>query len=258
MIAMALAICGCGASTAKQSNQASLAGTQWVVQTLAGQPPMAGTTLTAEFSERDISGSAGCNHYSGSYQASDSHLTIGTVAMTEMYCTEPAGLMEQEQAFLSALTAVASYRLTADRLEMLDSTAKVVLTFTSPAPMPEVTLEDTDWALTTLIEGETATSLVNGTAIRLRFEKGTVSGSAGCNDYHGAYTLQRGTLKIAEIGMTKKNCVEPAGTMEQEAHYIDILQNATIFELDANQLTLRTADGRGLVFTAAQHENQAN
>lgn len=250
LILMAMALEACGPGDAGQTGGASLEGTQWVLLALNGQPPLAGTTPTAEFSESEISGSTGCNHYFGSYEATGSDLTISEVGMTEMYCMEPAGVMEQEQAFLSVLASVTSYRLAADRLEMLDSVGNVVLAFAPPAPMPEVTLEGTEWALTTFIEGETAMSLISGAAITVRFEDGKVWGSAGCNDYGGPYTLERGTLGLAGFDITGQRCSEPVGIMEQEAKYIDVLGSVTIFEIDANQLTLSTTDGRGLVFTA--------
>jgi heat shock protein HslJ len=234
----------------EQTDGASLEGTQWVLLELNGRPPLADAPATADFSESEIGGTTGCNHYFGSYRASGSDLTISEVGMTEMYCMEPAGVMEQEQEFLTALGTVAGYRLAADRLEMLDAAGDVVLAFAPPAPLPEVTLEDTEWALTAFTEGEAATSLISGTAINLRFEGGRVSGSAGCNGYAGLYSLGPGALRITDIAITERGCLEPAGIMEQEATYVDILRSVTVFELHADRLTLRTADGRGLAFAA--------
>ena len=50
-----------------------------------------------------------------------------------MYCLDPEGGMEQEQAFLAALASVISYRLAGEGLEFLDATGNVVLAF-DPAP----------------------------------------------------------------------------------------------------------------------------
>ncbi len=250
MAGVALTACRDAGGTQQASGDASLEGTQWVLATLNGQPPVEGTTPTAAFAENQISGSAGCNQYSGSYVASSSNLTIREVAMTEMYCMEPEGVMEQEQSFLAALTSAAGYQVTDGRLEILDPAGTAVLTFTPPAPLPEVALENTTWSLTTFVEGETATSLVNGTAITLRLAGGEVGGSAGCNDYGGSYAMEQSTLHITNVVITEKGCLEPAGTMEQEARYTDILRNVTTFALDANQLTLSTTDGRSLLFTA--------
>lgn len=252
LLVAAMALTACSPIDGGQAGSASLAGSRWVLQTLNGRSPLAGTTPTAEFSESEIGGSTGCNHYFGSYEATGSDLTVTDVGMTEMYCMEPEGVMEQEQAFLSALTAVAGYRLAPDRLELLDAAGSAVLVFAPPPPEPEVALDGTTWVLTTFIEGEAAASTISGTTITLRFEveEGVARGSAGCNLYGGAYTLGQGTVGIAPADRTDQLCLEPAGIMEQEARYLDILPSLVTFELDADQLTLRTADGRGLVFIA--------
>ncbi len=62
-----------------------------------------GTNITATFSNTDVVGSAGCNDYSGRLTPVDDYFTIGAIAVTEKACLEPAGIMEQEQAYLAAL-----------------------------------------------------------------------------------------------------------------------------------------------------------
>jgi len=113
----------------------SLAGMAWELQTLNGQPPLADAVPTLAFSEREISGVTGCNRYFGMYKAADGALTFGTMGVTEMYCMDPPGVMEQEQAFLAALGSVRSYQLTAERLDMLDAAGEVVLSFTPSASL---------------------------------------------------------------------------------------------------------------------------
>ena len=51
------------------------------------------------------------------------------MAITAMACLSPEGVMDQEQAFLAALASVTSYQLAGERLELLDSTGDVVLSF---------------------------------------------------------------------------------------------------------------------------------
>jgi heat shock protein HslJ len=103
-----------------------------VLVTLEGDPPLTGTAPSAEFPADQISGSAGCNHYFGTYAVSGSGITITDVARTEMYCMDPEGVMDQEEALLAALTSAASYRLADARLEFLDATGSVILTFEPP------------------------------------------------------------------------------------------------------------------------------
>ena len=126
VMALAVLLVGCGSSPA---NNSSLQGTRWVLVTLAGEPPLTGTAPSAEFSVDQISGSAGCNTYFGTYAASSSEFRISDLASTEMWCMEPEGVMDQEMAFLNALDTVASYRMDAHRLELRDAAGTQILVF---------------------------------------------------------------------------------------------------------------------------------
>ncbi|MGD8623555.1 MAG: META domain-containing protein [Anaerolineae bacterium] len=134
LVALALLLGGLLLAGCERNNphRVTLAGTQWVLVTLGGQPPLAGGTApSAEFTEDQISGSTGCNHYFGTYNVRGDTLTLGAVAVTEMACLEPEGVMDQEQAFLAALASVAGYRLDGAGLELLDGADNVVLAFES-------------------------------------------------------------------------------------------------------------------------------
>jgi len=135
LMALAVLLVGCSPSPA---DSPSLEDTRWVLVTLEGEPPLTGTTPSAEFSADQIRGSAGCNQYFGTYAASGSDITIGDVGRTEMYCMEPEGVMDQEQAFLAVLASAASYRLAGAQLELLDGTGSVILAFEPPPAVPEV------------------------------------------------------------------------------------------------------------------------
>ena len=129
---MVLAVLLAGCSLGPVDSPA-LEGTQWLLVTLGGDPPLAGTEPSAEFSADQISGSAGCNTYFGTYTVNGDSIKFGDVASTEMYCMEPEGVMEREQAFLTALASITSYRLAREGLELLDGTGTVILAF-EPAP----------------------------------------------------------------------------------------------------------------------------
>ena len=125
LLTLAVLLLGCGGA----ADGPALPDTQWVLVALAGEPPLPGTAPSVEFSPDEISGSAGCNTYFGAYTAGDSEITIGDVASTEMWCMEPEGVMDQEQAFLVALRSAAGYRLSGAQLELLDAADSVILTF---------------------------------------------------------------------------------------------------------------------------------
>lgn len=129
LMILAVLLAGCGAA----ADGPSLQDTQWVLVTLAGEPPLPGTAPSAEFSSDEVSGSAGCNTYFGAYAVDGSEITIGDVASTEMWCDAPPGVMDQEQAVLTALKSAAGYRLSGAQLDLLDATERVILKF-EPRP----------------------------------------------------------------------------------------------------------------------------
>ena len=89
------------------------------------------TTVNALFGEDgNITGSAGCNSYTGSYtQRGQNGISIGPLVTTLMYCGDP-GVMDQETAYLANLQAAASYEMTADgKLQLMDANGTPVLVY---------------------------------------------------------------------------------------------------------------------------------
>lgn len=117
-----------------------LTGRVWYLETYKDAqgtqaPLLAGSQITAEFgSDGTLSGSSGCNRYTGSYQVDSDQLQIGALASTMMACLDPAGLMEQETAYLQVLSNAASFRLADSKLELLDDDGQVTLVFSETPP----------------------------------------------------------------------------------------------------------------------------
>jgi len=101
-----------------------LAGTSWRVigynnGRQAVTSVLIGTTLDMSFSsDGRVSGSAGCNNYTAAYTLSGATLEFGPAAATQRMCSDPAGVMEQEQQFLKALETVTTARQEGDSLEL--------------------------------------------------------------------------------------------------------------------------------------------
>lgn len=101
----------------------SLAGTSWTVNGVnngkqAVVSMATAKVITMEFAaDGRVAGSAGCNRYTGSYTAEGSTVTFGPAAATRMMCTD-AGVMEQEQNFLTALATVRTMQMDGDRLTL--------------------------------------------------------------------------------------------------------------------------------------------
>jgi heat shock protein HslJ len=92
--------------------------------------PLPGTEVTAVFGEdRTLSGTAGCNTYTATYETDRGTITIGAPAATKKACVAPPGVMEQEQAYLAALPRAASYRVEGSTLSLLTAEDTHVATY---------------------------------------------------------------------------------------------------------------------------------
>jgi heat shock protein HslJ len=76
----------------------------------AENPLIEGTQITASFADDVVTGNSGCNNYSGALTPVDDHFTVGPILTTRQFCAEPAGVMDQEQAYLAALEATGGYQ----------------------------------------------------------------------------------------------------------------------------------------------------
>ena len=69
-----------------------------------------GTEMTAVFTTSQISGFAGCNEYQASLVPIADYFVFGAINTTRRECSEPAGIMKQEQDYLSSLQGTAGYQ----------------------------------------------------------------------------------------------------------------------------------------------------
>lgn len=114
LVLPALAACS-GAGSAPSD---PLDGTAWVLMAYRKSSPIPGTTITATFEDGQVHGSAGCNTYNGSYQVSDDTIKVGVIAITEMFCMEPEGVMDQETMFVQFLQDVQTLRFADEQLQL--------------------------------------------------------------------------------------------------------------------------------------------
>jgi polar amino acid transport system substrate-binding protein len=129
-----------------------LAGTKWQAQSYANPAeagglasPLGGTQLTAEFAqdastkESIVNGTSGCNNYTAGYTVDGDSVSIGDAASTMMFCDQPAGTMDQEAAFLTALQSASSFTVGTGHLQFLDAQGQVAIDFVPYTGMPEAT-----------------------------------------------------------------------------------------------------------------------
>ncbi len=94
-------------------SQGGLEGTVWVLT-----DTLPDTEVTAVFKDGQVSGSAGCNRYSGTYTVDPAKGTIqfGPLAATMMMC-QPE-IMDQENEFLNAMQSATGYRVSGGMLTL--------------------------------------------------------------------------------------------------------------------------------------------
>lgn len=104
---------------------------------------------------------------------------------------------------------------------------------------PGSDLRDKTWTVAGYladIDDEEHTEPIPDTRIELVFdEEDNYNGNSGCNTYKGRYVTD-GTKIILTAGMlTQINCEEPEGVMQQEALYIELLQQVEEYRINEDE-----------------------
>ena len=110
-------------------------------------------------------------------------------------------------------------------------------------------LEDIMWILESYGEQGDLQAVLEGTEITAIFDsaEGQISGSAGANNYSGAYQISKNKLSIQEIAHTEMYRLDPEGVMEQEDYYLKTLQAAESYEISVGKLQI-TSGNQVLIF----------
>jgi heat shock protein HslJ len=89
---------GCGGAILSPQ---TLEGTDWVILRVGEMDALADRPAEIAFTNGRVSGTTGCNRFSGSYDVNTTALTLGPLAATKMAC--PGTAMEQENKLLAIL-----------------------------------------------------------------------------------------------------------------------------------------------------------
>ncbi len=233
---------------------ADLEATAWQLISVEGQAPTVGSTTTLAFvDDKWFVEHARCDAYISSYQASGHKLGVSLSAWLGGICPDREG---QDVTLLESPSEACPAQ---GRLQITTASGRAFVY----EPLPEaaqIPLEGPAWILLSFvgerqIEGEAVpwpdpSTLREGTEITLILEGGTARGSAGCNDYVAAYTLDGTSLAVADITATEKACLTPEGVTEQERRYLDALKDVTGYRSYGTLLWLRTEGGDAMAFTA--------
>jgi heat shock protein HslJ len=236
------------ACAALRENTTELAGTRWMLESLNGHQLRPKSIITLEFDDRQMRGTAGCNDYGALYTIEPENvLKVGEGSVTEMLCTEPAGVMEQENEYTNAWFKVNSYKVVGTTLSLMNEQAGVLLQYKL---LPKFKVNSNNllgktWQLASASDMEGT----NLSAFTLRFDRSTYSGTTSCRNYQGSYLTDQDTLRFPSMGMTTEvNCIQEQ--LQAEGTYTSLLGTVWQYNVSDTQLELYTDRGKKLVFSA--------
>jgi len=226
-----------------------LEGLQWVLTGKGAidnpQPPIEGAMFTANFSRQSgmpsgvKSGGTGCNDYSTTYFATADEIKVNLPQTSQNTCSDAQA--EAEQGFFLGLNAAREYRILGNLMYVYYDNHVLVFEGSYPEADtgPLTPLDGTLWWLTSI----DTFLVVPGSEVTIAFEinpdgkTGMINGSGGCNTYSAEIT---DVFTLGLINATAALCETPEGVMEQEAAYLNVLQNATGVWIEGDTLRITT------------------
>ncbi|MEP6986033.1 MAG: META domain-containing protein, partial [Chloroflexota bacterium] len=97
-----------------------LAGVHWVLvsmgPTAAPVAAIADTAVNIDFTQQGVSGSSGCNQYSGTFIYNNNTLSFSPLVSTQLACAD--NIMAQESAYVAALQSATGYQIANGQLQI--------------------------------------------------------------------------------------------------------------------------------------------
>jgi heat shock protein HslJ len=241
----ALVFEGTQLTEAQRPALSDLNSTTWFLWYVDNTPILSGTTIYAQFvinadgASGTISGSAGCNTYVASF---GDNLGVQTSLNATQTCNTPRGVMDQEKAYIGALSRAYGYWQTGDQLVL--NTGQGVLTYhtTQPASSFDQThlLVEKTWYLAAY----NATYSTAGAQEPYTLFKtdGTLAGYTGCNTYQGTYTTNIQAITITNLNSGAEAC--PNSTLTaQESAMLGILTSAKSYQVAESVMQIISDQG---------------
>ena len=245
----ALVFQGTQLEAAERPPLSSLDGSLWYLWMMNDILVLPGTTITASFSVApeglagQITGSAGCNTYLAEF---GKDLGVQASQTSGSTCANPAGVMEQEQAYIAAIGRAYGYWQTGDQL--IINTGQGALTYRSTPP---VTSNDQTHLLVGprwfLISWNANFSVAGTQEPFTQFNAdGSLNGFTGCNNFNGLWTTSTSAagnqITISGLNNTLAACTDQA-LQQQELNMLAILGAAIRYQVINTSMQLSSANG---------------
>ncbi len=265
LLATAIAACGSDSAPARSQGDISDAGgttataraataqlrdpklldTGWLLTSIGGRRSPREYQVTLHFYDSMLSGGSGCNEYSAGYTASGGVLRVtidldgpGEPMMSTAIDCMDSKLTSLEDSYQGILQGVVRYRVSGDRLQLLDTEGKAILAFDRIEPSP---LDGTYWHLVS----------VDGKRVRrpehdepdLRFSANEARWYDGCNRFASRYTVTSNRIGIGRYWW-QSNEICPRDASAAVPGYAKALSDAATYRVQGEQLEIHDAKGK--------------
>lgn len=182
-----------------------------------------------------VSGSTGCNTFTGRGVFTATTVRLGPLATTRRACTPEQN--ELETRYLTVLSRARGLSFSPRTLVL--SSGRERLVFGNRVTAYEASRLLAEWRLV----GSTSDP-----APTLRLEPGgRVSGGTGCNTFTGTYTLNGESLRFSPLATTRRACATDAAR-QQETAYLRLLGQIRRYRVTGSLLTVTLEDGSERTF----------
>ena len=243
----------------------ALAGTQWQLLTEGDWEGDAPAATLVFLDDYRAAGVAPCLDYLATYEASEGRIGFSRMLMVGDYSFCAEEFLKLEGGFTNVLSQARDYSVDKDagssRLLIRTSRGKM-LTFEPTLPAVH-NITDVDWALKAFVKDHVpepgtrkmlVTEPLPGPEVTMSFGEGRVSGSAGCNSYEARYGVDDQEITFDSLLATDRACANPAGVMEREARFLNILPSLTKLHIYGDRLFIHGKDGRAMLFVLTPAE----
>ncbi len=197
--------------------------------------------VSIRFEAGRVSGSTGCNRYTGSCAVGDRTLEFGSMGSTRMAC--PPAVMEVEADVFARLGRSTGWELTDDArtLTLHDQEGRTTLVF----GRRPTTITGRRWLATGINNGRGGVvSIVAGTEVDALFaDDGRMTGSDGCHGYAGHWATNEDRITLGAIEISPGMIALPEGAAQQADAFIAAMGRAATFRVEGDRLELRDAAG---------------
>lgn len=244
VMALSLLVSACLGSDFADSVEGSW---QMTTGTVDGEeiPLLASHPITIDFEGDQVSGTAACNGYGGTFVLNGSEISISGLTMTEMACS-PEETMRAEAMFAEAIRRVETVDLDGG---LTLTGPGVELVFEALEPVPDAELTGVVWVLDGLVVGDTVSSPAPDTRATIELSPdGTASGNSGCRPFSGKYVISGAEVIMTELAADGHECEPPLA--DQDNLFFSVVGDGFRVEIENNRLTMWSRGDEGLDFVS--------